>query len=274
MRTFKRVLAVIVIVISVAFILVNIAGLAGVWWTEATAVGIVTDVVRFSDTLLQRTQVGVDRLNSRVGEVQVGVKNLEAQIRQTGDKVTDTNLVFATLQAATDKDITPAVERLQSTTESLNDTLDDLDRTLRMLDRLTSGDNRINNTVDRLRGVLTVVRDVQQDVQDYRQALQQKKEDTVSTVVDRVTQPVQRLDNRLTTVQERLANTSAEITDGRARLERIHSTVNLALFLLALALTFVILWGILALIALILYSVSFLTGRDPIARWYASAPTA
>lgn len=270
MRTFKRILAVIVIVISAIFLLVNVAGLIGVWWAQATAVGVVADVVQISDTILQRTQVRVDQLTTRVGEAQQGVKNLETTIRDTGEKVTDTNLALATVNALTDKDVTPALERLQTASENFNETLDDLDRTLRMLDRLTVGPSRMGDLVDKLRAVLTSVRDLQQDVRDMRQALQEKKAETVAQLVDRITGPIQRVDNRLATTQTRLGGVSADITEGRARLVRLQSQVNTALLLLAIALTLVILWGILALIALILYAVAFLIGRDPIAGWYAS----
>ena len=276
MWTFRKVLAVIVIIISALLILVNLAGLMGVWWTEATVMGIISDAVTLTDTIFQRTQVGVDRLNTRLGDVQTGVRNVETELRQVGDKVTETNLVLATLQAATERDITPAVDRLQAATENLNETLDNLDRTLRLLDRMTRGDNSVNNTVSNLRTVLAFVQDVQQDVQDLRQALQNKKQEAVSDTVDRVTRPIQRLDDRLGVAQGRLTTASTNIADGRERLARLHSNINLALFLLALALTFVILWGILALLALILYAVAFLRGHDPIARWYTAqtAPVA
>lgn len=276
MRTFKRVLAVIVIIISAVFLLVNIAGLVGVWWGQRTAVGVVADVVQITDTIFQRTQVRVDQLNTRVVEAQQGVQKLDSVIRTTGEKVTDTNLALATINALTEQDVTPAVERLQTASDNFNETLDDLDRTLRMLDRLSVGPSRMGDTVDKLRGVLASIRDLQQDLRDMRQALQEKKADTVAQIVQRLTAPVQRVDNRLTTVQGRLNTVSADITQGRARLVAIQSEINTALLLLALGLTFVILWGILALIALILYAVAFLTGRDPIAGWYTvkAAPAA
>ncbi|MFN8475681.1 MAG: hypothetical protein U0822_26095 [Anaerolineae bacterium] len=272
MRTFKRVLAVIVIVISALFLLVNIAGLIGVWWAETTAVSAVADVVQITDNIFQRAQTRVDQLNTRVGEAQQGVRNLETELRNAGDKVTDTNLVLATVTALTDKDVTPSLDRLQTASDNFNETLDDLDRTLRMLDRLTAGGSRMGDVVDKLRGAISSIRDLQQDLRDMRQALQDKKAETVAQLVDRLSAPIQRVDNRLGVVQGRLTTVSSDITEGRARLVTLQSRVDTALLLLAIAFTLVILWGILALIALILYAIAFLTGRDPIRRWYATEP--
>jgi signal transduction histidine kinase len=266
MEIVKKVVAVIVMILSVVLLLAMLAGVAGAWWGQGQLKGIVVDVSTAADAVLERSQAAVGQLNTVVGNTQGRVNEVVANIEKAGTNVEQTTLVLVAAERLLDTDLTPAVERVTQTVSDIRDTVTIIESTIRLWQRLPGArDNELLATADT---AVQKIRGLQQAVADTRTQIQTAKSQITAEAVGRLTTPLDRVSGALSTVGADLAQLDQRIDAEQAQLATLTSQVLTAITIGAVVLTFAFLWMALAQLGLFVHAYGIFTGRDPLARWH------
>jgi predicted nucleic acid-binding Zn-ribbon protein len=266
MKTVRRVVSVLVMVVSALLLIATLAGIFGVWWGNSQLRGIVTDVATLADGMLERAQTAVDQVNTRVAQSQGKLEMVTTGITKVGATVEQTNLALVAAEELLGRDLSPTMERLTERVADLRDTLALADQTIGRLQRLPgSEDRRLLATADTVVGSITTVG---QDLAELRGNIQGAKTQATVTVVNTLTDPLNRVSDRLVALSGQLTQLEQAIDSQQAALlvlrERLHGLITLVAIILTLA----FLWLALAQLGLFVHAYGVFTGRDPLARWH------
>ncbi|MGE5601600.1 MAG: hypothetical protein ACM30E_01035 [Nitrososphaerales archaeon] len=266
MKTAKKVVAVIVMVLSAVLLLVMLASIAGTWWGQGQLKGVVTNVSASADNILERTQGAAGQINTVVSNSQGRVDEAVATIQNAGATVEETNLVLAAAEKVLDTDLTPAVERINERVSDTRDTIAIIDQTISLWKRLPGArDNELLAKADELIGK---VKALQQAVADLRANIQAAKSRVTTEAVNKLTTPLNRVSTALGSVSSDLTTFGQRIDEERAQLAALTSQVLTWITVGAVVLTLAFLWMALAQFGLFVHAYGVFTGRDPLARWH------
>ena len=266
MRTFAKIVAVLVMALSVILFIAMLGGVFGTWWVRGQAVSVVTSVAAIGDQALARGQEIVSEASQIVQTGQGEVQKVADGVNKAGATAQDTNLVLTAAEAIFDKDLTPAVTRVRERGQDLRATIAVVDQTVSLWRRLPGqSDSKLLDTVDEL---VATLQSISQSIDDARAALKQAKTEKVDQIVTALTAPLNRINTGLGQVGARLELSNQRLAQGRDELAAVRDRINNALTLAAVLGTFALLWMALAQVALFVHAYGVFTGRDPLARWH------
>jgi hypothetical protein len=268
MKTFSKVVSVLVMIISALLVIVMLAGIYGVWWGNSQLRGIVTDVVTLADGTLERAQTVVGEVNDRVVRSQGRLDGVATLITKAGATVEQTNLAVVAAEELLDRDLTPAMEQLAERVTGLRDTIAMLDRTVSLWQLSPrSGDSKVLSTVDAVIGKFTTL---DQTLTETRASIKAAKTQATETVVSTLTDPINRVTDRLGAVSGNLTELAQAIDAQQAELLVLRDRLHRLITLLAIVFTLAFLWMALAQLGLFVHAYGVFTGRDPLARWHGA----
>jgi hypothetical protein len=266
MRTFAKVVAVIVMILSAILFIAMLGGVFGTWWLRGQAVEVVTAVAASGDQALARGQELVGQANQIVQKGQGEVTKVTTGINNAGATAQDTNLVLTAAEAIFDKDLSPAVQRVQERGQDLRTTVAIVDQTVSLWRRLPGQNgSKLLDTVDELINTLT---SISQSINEARASLQQAKAERIDQLVTTLTAPLEKINTSLANVSARLDQSDQRLAQGREDLVALRDRINNAITWAAVIGTFALFWMALAQLALFVHAYGVFTGRDPLGRWH------
>jgi X-X-X-Leu-X-X-Gly heptad repeat protein len=272
MQTGRKIVSVIVMVLSALLLVVMLAGIVGVWAVRGPAIELVTEVSTFADNAATRALNTVNTIDNRVARTQGAIDTTVSVVQAGGEAIKQTSLALVALEKLLDTDLSPTVTRITDGVSDVRDTISLLDRAISTLQFM----NRRRDTpaLDAADRILTQVKTVDQQVQDVSQSVKDTKTNAVDTAVTKVTSPLVRASDGLSTVSSGLSELQAGITERQAQLRVLTQQVITGITVAAVILTLALLWMLLAQVALFVHAYGMFTGRDPLARWHVAAAKA
>ncbi len=178
-NTFKRILYVTAMVFAVITLVLSMAGIIGAWVVRSELNGTLDVVSRLGVTALQRARNGVARIDPPLAKAQATVQDVEAQVRDGGQKLQDTNLIIAGAEALLQQDLSADVNTLTTTVTAASEALQSAEDTLNALARMpfVSGDAGL---IGEARALIDELQAVEQSVRDAREALQVREDSSRS----------------------------------------------------------------------------------------------
>lgn len=275
MNVVKKVVAVLVMVLSAVLLLVMLAGVAGTWWGQGQLKGGVTQLSNAADTALARAGTTVSQVDTAVQNTQGRVDGLVTNVTAAGTKVEETKLALVAAEKLLDTDLTPTVQGVQDRVSELRATVSLIEQSLSLMRWLPGGrDNQLLATADT---AITKLKELDQAVQDFRASVQGAKSQATAAAVNALTSPLNRVSERLATVSSNLAALNQRIAAEQAQLAALTAQMLNLITIGAIVLTLAFVWMALAQLALFVHAYGIFTGRDPLARWHkrkANADTA
>ncbi len=266
MNVVKKVVAVLVMVLSVLLLLVMLAGIGGVWWGQGQLKGAVTSLSTAANTALTSASGAVTQVDTVVQTSQGRVDEAVTNITAAGTKVEESKVALAAAEKLLDTDLTSGLQRVTERVSDLRATISVIDQTVSLMQRLPGGrDNQLLTTAD---AVIAKLKELDQAVQDFRTSVQDAKAQATAAVVEKVTTPLNRVSARLGEVSTDLATLNQRIAEEQSALATLTGQVLTGITLGAIVLTLAFLWMALAQLALFVHAWGIFTGRDPLARWH------
>ena len=257
---FKRVLGIIVIVISVIVLVVSLGGVVGTWVVRADVARVVGEVVTQADTVLQLAQDGVGRVNDRLDQTRSNISTIDTTINTLGDKAEENNVILLAIDQIVGTSLSPAVDNLSQTAKDLYDKVVAVNSKVETLSRVPPFRGK-GDILDKVSVVLNGVIEASQNLNNFRQAVSDAKSSVTQRTVAVLTAPLTRLDNTLQSIQTAASGVQKTLSDVQASLTTFQSTVIFWLNVESIVMTLLLLWIALSQYSLILHGWAMFKGN-------------
>lgn len=262
METVKKILAGIVIAVSIIGIAICLTGIYFSWSfntpvTEAIE-GVLTGVERF----LMVTDGGLGRLNEGLGEADAAVTIIEGAVVEAGDTINQTNIAFEILDATVGDTLFPKIENMAGTAVAIADAVVAFNDTLEAANEIPFVD--IPTLTPQLEELATEIEAIRADVQATRDELQAIKEENVAKPVNAITDKTSKISTGLGQVQTAVSEGQAKVNQTLENVGVTKSKVARTIDLISITITVLLLWLILAQVSLIVQGLGVFKGHNPL----------
>ena len=240
MRTFKRVLAWIMVVLSVLGIVVVLGSFVGSWIVRNTVTDVTVELLTVGETAVSSVSTGLNRVDNRLDTSQDNLATLENDIVAAGEKVDEANIVGAVIKRTVSDDTVIAITEARSTAVSLSDTVAALDEAINAANQIpfVNLDGMAFSAVGQ---VADGLEELESDIADFRVEVQERKEEKIDDSVDFLTGMTNKMSigidevqDNITAVDTRLESTSTNLADAKVTLPRIYTTITVIVNLILL----------------------------------------
>ena len=160
----KRILVGVVMVLAALALIVDMAGLVGVWAARAPAISDVTDVTATMTHALGTVDNGLTRVNTQVQDARQILTQVNNEAANLGDQVQANSPLVTRLSQLVGNDLSPRVENVRATASDIHDAVVSFNALLVVLNRQPT--TRTARLDDALGSVSTRAQEAQDAVQD------------------------------------------------------------------------------------------------------------
>ncbi|MCL4262052.1 MAG: hypothetical protein KJ069_02510 [Anaerolineae bacterium] len=253
MRTFKLVVAWILVVLSVLGIIAVLIGLVASWQIRNRATEATVNLLTAGETAVTTLSNGMGRIDDRLAVTQQNIETLENNITNTGADVTENSLVGQAISAQISEETAASIAEARATVTAITDAVSTLNAAINAANAIPFV--QLDGFVPELVGdIATGIAELEQSVTTFRTGVQQRREDRIADTVGYFTgitaemsDRVGQVQSRLETAETRLDTTTNRLESAKIRLPRIYTTItiaaNVALLLIGVAFGSLLLHG-------------------------------
>ncbi|MGE5378483.1 MAG: hypothetical protein ACM3XO_25770 [Bacteroidota bacterium] len=249
MSTFKRILAWIVIIISVLGILVCSLAIAGSWMIKDSLTQEILGLLSKADTALARVEETLTLADAQLKDASSAVATIQEAASKLGDRIEKNSPVLDRISQILKDELGPAVTKIQDAFLKLEERIQTVNNAIEVVNRLpgiqlSPLDFQLEGPRERVGLVADAVQQLQQSVADFRAGIVQslapfmERLDRIAGFINRLDEDVNTYLTQVNKLQTALAGVTVNIP---SLIERV-----------TLVLSFIFLWLILAQIALFL----------------------
>jgi hypothetical protein len=257
-----RILVGVLMVLAVVGLLVNVAGIVGVWAVHGPASSTVTDVAATMTHAIGSADNGLTRVNDQVQKARQALTQVNAEAANLGNRIQASSPVITRLSQLVDSNLAPRVDNANKIASAIRDAVVIANGALAVLNHLPG------ITVPPFNNELSSVSDHAQTaqiaVQNLRVKLADIKAGLVTNAEAAVTQLTSSIDTQLARIQALVNKYQATVAHAQERVSTISSTILTLINLLAVALTILFLIFAAGLLLLIYFCWVYVrNGRFP-----------
>jgi methyl-accepting chemotaxis protein len=243
MSTFKRIVAWILIVISVLGILVCSLAIAGSWMVNNSLTQEILGLLSRADTALSRVEDTLTLADARLKDASSAVATIQEAAAKLGDRVEKNSPVLDRISQILKDQLGPAVNNIQDAFLKLEERIQTVNNAIEVVNRLpgiqlSTLDFQLDGPRERVGLVADSVQQLQQNVADFRAGIVQSLAPFMDKL-DRIAEFITRLDEEVNTylkqvnvIQAKLASVTANIP---SLIDRIILILSILFFWLILA---------------------------------------
>ncbi len=259
MSTFKRILAWIVIVISVLGILVCALGIAGSWMINNSLTQGVLGLVSRAETALSRVENTLTLADAQLKDASSAVATVQEATAKLGDRIEKNSPVLDRLSQILQDRLGPTVNKVREAFIQIEERVQAVNNAIEALNalpgiQLSTLDLQLDGPKEQLGLVVDSVQQLQQNIADFRAGIVQNMA-PFKDRLDRIAGFLNRLDEDVNTYLTQVNSIQAALAAATTNLPSLIDRITLMI-------TFVFLWIIIAQIALFLVARVYLkTGK-------------
>jgi hypothetical protein len=256
---YKRVLGIVVIVISIIVLIVSLGGVVGTWVVRSDVIRVVDEVVTQVDTALQRAEDGLGQVNNQLDQTRSNISTLNTTINTIGDNAEENSVILQAIDQIAGTSLAPTVDNLQKAANDLYDKVVEVNSKVETLSLipLFSGEGGV---LDKVSNMLTGVQEAMQSLANFSQAVSDTKSSITQKTVEVLTTPLNSLDNTLQNIQTAATEVQQKLGDLQTSVASFQSTVIFWLNIGAVLMTLLLLWIALSQYSLILHGWAMFKG--------------
>jgi hypothetical protein len=263
MRTFKRIVAWIVVIIAIIGILVAVVGLAGSWVVNNRVTTVTLNLLTAGQNAVTATSDGVNRIDQRLDVTHERINTVDDRVITAGEELTETSLVVTLIDNLIGDEIRPIIEAVSDTVDTIRDTATAIDEVIQAvenipfvsLEKIDPGANIFTQIADDITAIETAIDEAQADVQA-------KREGKIEDVVDSVTSRTDEWRTSVNDVQGGLAEVDSRLDASMANLDELKISLPRTFLMITLGLNLVFIIISIAFLSLLFHAVSYLRDSD------------
>jgi conjugal transfer/entry exclusion protein len=237
MLTFKKVVAVILMVLSVIATIVMIIALFGSWVVKARLEMTVTELLLAGENVTQLTRESINRVDGTLNTAIEVVDNVDAKITEIGQGISDRAPLFNQLLDSLNGDLVNTVNNAVETFRQIEANIIAINDAMEAISDIPMlGMEARMPSVTRLQEVENQITRLKEDVNLLIQLVQAERaeliEGKISTVTDKTSGLRDRLRTTRTSLSEadaRLAESGQSMADLRQRIPALFTTITILL---------------------------------------------
>lgn len=259
MSTFKRILAWILIVISVLGILVCTLGIAGSWMINDSLTQGILGLISRADTALSRVENTLILADAQLKDASAAVATVQEATAKFGDRIEKNSPVLDRLSQILQERLGPTVNKIRDAFIQIEERVQAVNNAIEALNALPgiqidTLDLQLDGPKEQLGLVVDSVQQLQQNVADFRAGIVQNMA-PFKERLDRIAGFLTRLDEEVNTYMKQVNTIQATLAAATTNIPSLIDRVTLLI-------TFLFVWIVLAQIALFLVARVYLkTGK-------------
>lgn len=262
METVKKVLAGLVVAISVIGIAFCLVGIFYSWSLNTPVTQAIERALSGVEQFLTLTGEGMERVQVRLDEADTAVTTVEDAVVGAGETINQTNIAFEIVDRTVGDTLFPKIEQVAETVGAITNSVVTFNETLEAVNQIPFVE--VPTLTTRLENVSTRVEETRTEVQATRAELQAIKEENVARPVNAITDRTTRISDGLNQLDAGVGEVQNDVDNRLQEVSATKAKVARTIDLISLAATIVLLWLILAQAGLILLGLGMYKGQDPL----------
>lgn len=255
MNVFKRILGVVLMLVSLLLGLLSIGGIAGTWsLSNSLTRGLVT-VLSGADQILGTTETALNRLDERLGSARDEVASFEEAVVSGAEEFAEKPVLLTAISERVDLGIGPAVSDVRDTVQSIRETLIAVQNAVEAINALpfvSVGQNLPGG--EKLTALSEGITALNEGIQEVRNSIREARAGAAAEVALRVGKATARVDAGLEAIEMASAGMGGQVSEARSEVSALQARVTFWLDVGAVALTVLFLWF------LFVHAVTFVLG--------------
>jgi archaellum component FlaC len=258
MEILKRVLAIVVIVISAVFIVLCVVGVIFSWsFNTPLTEGITKGLTGFENVLVAADS-GLDRVNTILVEAQTAVDTIDSSVQTAGDTISETSIVYEILDRTVGDVLSPKVTSALETIDVVRGIFVSFNGLLETLNEIPLVE--VPTLTEQLDTAADQLASVQNDVEETKNELRLIKQEAVDKPVTAITDRTTRISNGLESAQTPVTNTQNNIDDILTSIAGVKVSVPGAIDLASIVISLAFVWIAFGQLGLIVLAWGYLKG--------------
>jgi hypothetical protein len=272
MNTWKRVLAILIMALSVILAILSMAGIVGNWIVNDSVTDDIIRVLTGVDNALGLADDALGRLDTRVGAARERVAAFEESVQTAGEDFVENPVILTALSEKLDLGIAPAINDLRATVQSVRETVIGIQNAIQAINALpfVSLGERVSD-LERLQRLSEGVARLTEGVEETRNGVREAKQQVATRVAFAIGKGTSKLDSGLTTIETAISDYGARVSELRTQVSTLRAGVVLWLDVASVILTLILLWLVFSQVVVFVLGLSIYRNENLFARWIGGA---
>lgn len=265
MQTFKRILAAIVIAISILVLVLSLAGVVGTWIARSQLASSLVGIVTRAEAGASVVNQGLDRLDAAFTEARDQVVAVEQDVQALGADVEQNKPLVTAISDKLGIGLGPLIDSVRETMTTIREAVAAVNSAIEAINAIPF----VSVPVPEMETVKKLSEDVENlrtEVQNVRTAMDERRSEIIQGAVSVITTPTSRIGSTLGEMQAAVSGYSLQLGVVQKGLSNLSSTIERGLTWLAVILTLILLWIVLSQIGLLVLGWRFFSGQDLLAQ--------
>lgn len=270
MRTVKRILSIVVMVISALMLVLSPVGIAGAWIVRGQLRGNLEEIVTAAETRAETVQQELDRLESTLSRAIDEVATVEREVERLGADLEQNNPLLTAISDRLGLQLSPLIDKAGELVVTIRETVAAVNSIVESVNALPFVSNPVSE-LEKLNRLSQDLDDLVEEIQDLRTTIDQRQSEIVQGAVTLITTPTSQIGDMLETMQATVLGYGQEIDSLLEGLSRLYSSVERGLTWGAVILTLVLLWLAVSQVGMVVLAWRAFLGQDMLPRRGGSA---
>lgn len=265
MKNLSRILAVIVMVISILMFVLIVAGIVGTWIVRAELAG---DLVRIATAAEARATIvkrGLDRIDTALTQAQDQVARVEQDVEAFGSDLEQNRPLLTAISDKLGVELGPLFDSVREIVTTVREAVAAVNSAVEAINAIPF----VSVPVPAMEKADKLSQDVESlrtQVRELRAAIDEKRSEIIGGAVSIITTPAAQIGSVLGEMQATVSGYSQEVGALEERLSNFKSSIGRWLSWVAVILTLILLWFALSQAGLWVLGWRFYSGRDLLAQ--------
>jgi hypothetical protein len=267
-RRLTRIGGLVIIILSVLVMVLNVAGIIGVWVANEPVTNTILDVLAPVEQTLDLVADLLDRISAGLERARGVVNTIDAIAETLGDRVEENRLILNLISRALGEELGPVVETTGEVVRTAEAAATTVQNGLEIADALpfiSLGDGQLETT--RIARMATRVSDLSTTIGELDASVQERRSEAAENIVSRITDRTSEMSAFLDDIQAEVDGYQAQISDIQERVATLKARIPLWIDMSSIAITLLLLWLALSQVSVFIHGWSFFSGQDLLARW-------
>ena len=271
MQLFKRILAVIVMVISVLMLVASLTGIVGAWIVRPQLTSDLVAMATEAEARVTIVMQGLDRIDAALTGAREQVVGVEQDLQTFGADVEQNKPLFTAISDRLGIDLVPLIDSAREIMTSSREAVVAVNSSIEAINAFPFVSIPIPE-LERIEKLSQDLEDLGTQVQDLRTTFDLRRSEIIQGTVLIITTPTSQIIDTLDEIQTSVSSYSQQVGTLQERLSNFNSAVGRWLTWVAVLVSLILLWSALSQVGLLVLGWRFFSGQDLLAQGPQETP--
>jgi hypothetical protein len=272
MQTLKRILAVMVMAISVLMLVLCLIGIVGTWIVRGQLATDLVGIVTAAETRATAVQQGLDRLDTALTQARGQVAAVEHDVQAFGADLEQNRPLLTAISDKVGIEFSPLVDSAREIMASIREAVAAVNSAIEAINAIPFVSVPVPE-LETLKKLSQDVEDFRTEVQALRTAIDQRRSEIIGGAVSIITTPTSQIGSTLDEMQTTVSGYSQTLGAVREGLSTLQSGIGRWLTWAAVILSLILLWIAFSEVGLLVLAWRAFSGQDLLPRKQQELPT-